>query len=87
MYSKVFLGSPEYSYGSLEMHYKRRCKIFICSVILGELEAFRNYKGLSVSFTSAERVGIRAAQECSEVASALVRGIFELFDVSFKGKK
>ena len=37
------------------MHYKRRCKIFISSVILGELEAFRNYKGLSVSFTSAER--------------------------------
>ena len=55
MYSKVFLGSPEYSYGSLEMHYNRRCKIFICSVILGELEAFRNYKGLSVSFTSEER--------------------------------
>ena len=37
------------------MRYKRRCKIFICSVILRELEAFRNYKGLSVSFTSAER--------------------------------
>ena len=25
--------------------------------------------------------------ECPEVASALVRSIFELFDVSFKGKK
>ena len=25
--------------------------------------------------------------ECPEVASTLVRGIFELFDVSFKGKK
>ena len=24
----------------LEMHSKRRCKIFICSVILGELESF-----------------------------------------------
>ena len=30
------------------MHSKRRYKICICSVILGELEAFRNYKGFSV---------------------------------------
>ena len=30
------------------MHYKRRRKICICSVILGELAVFRNYKGLSV---------------------------------------
>ena len=27
------------------MHSKRRYKIFICSVILGELKSFRNYKG------------------------------------------
>ena len=32
------------------MHSKRRYKICICSVILGELEAFRNYKGVSVVF-------------------------------------
>ena len=32
----------------LEMHYKRRYKICICSVILGELVSFRNYKGLSI---------------------------------------
>ena len=32
------------------MHSKRRYKICICSVILGELEAFRNYKGVSVLF-------------------------------------
>ena len=32
------------------MHSKRRCKICICSVILGELESFRNYKGLSIIF-------------------------------------
>ena len=69
------------------MRYKRSCKIFICSVILGELEAFRNYKGLS--FTSAEReVTVDSCSsgmfqtcnfgttECPEVASALVRGIF-----------
>ena len=34
----------------LEMHSKRRYKICICSVILGELESFRNYKGLSIIF-------------------------------------
>ena len=34
----------------LEMHSKRRYKICICSVILGELEAFRNYKRFSVIF-------------------------------------
>ena len=32
------------------MNSKRRYKIYICSVILGELESFRNYKGLSSIF-------------------------------------
>ena len=32
------------------MHSKRRYKIYICSVILVELEAFRNYKDFSVIF-------------------------------------
>ena len=37
------------------MHSKRRYKICICSVIVGELESrelesFRNYKGLSIIF-------------------------------------
>ena len=34
----------------LEMHSKRRYKICICSVILGERESFRNYKRLSIIF-------------------------------------
>ena len=34
----------------LEMNSKRRYKICIGSVILGELESFRNYKGLSIIF-------------------------------------
>ena len=34
----------------VEMHSKRRYKICIRSVILGELESFRNYKGLSIIF-------------------------------------
>ena len=32
------------------MHSKRRYKICVCSVILGELESFRNYKGFSIIF-------------------------------------
>ena len=32
------------------MHSNRRYKICICSVILGERESFRNYKGLSIIF-------------------------------------
>ena len=32
------------------MHSKRRYKICNCSVILGELESFRNYKGFSIIF-------------------------------------
>ena len=32
------------------MHSKRRYQICICSVILGELKSFRNYKGLSIIF-------------------------------------
>ena len=32
------------------MHSKCRYKISICSVVLGELESFRNYKGLSIIF-------------------------------------
>ena len=35
----------------LEMHSKRRYKICICSVILGERESFRNYKRLSIIFS------------------------------------
>ena len=38
------------TFRSLEMHSKRRYKIGICSVILGELESFRNYKRLSSIF-------------------------------------
>ena len=33
------------------MNSMRRYKICICSVILGELESFRNYKGLSIIFS------------------------------------
>ena len=32
----------------MEMHSKRRYKIRICSVVLGQLESFRNYKSFSI---------------------------------------
>ena len=35
---------------SEEMHSKARCKISIYSVILGQLEPFRNYKGFEYDF-------------------------------------
>ena len=34
----------------LEMHSEKRAIKFVSSVILGELESFRNYKGLSIIF-------------------------------------
>ena len=37
-------------YKSLEMHPKWRYKICICSVILGKIESYRNYKSLSIIF-------------------------------------
>ena len=44
-----FLGYPEYFCIS-RIHSKWCYKICICFVILGELECFRNYKGLSITF-------------------------------------
>ena len=38
------------TFKSLEMYSEWRYKKFICSVILGELESFRNSKGLSIIF-------------------------------------
>ena len=32
------------------MHCKRRYKICMCSVILGELESFRNYNGFRINY-------------------------------------
>ena len=34
----------------LEIHSNRRYKIYICSVILGQFESFRNYQGFSIIF-------------------------------------
>ena len=39
------------TFRSLEMHSRRRYKICICSVVLGQLESFRNYKRVSMGLT------------------------------------
>ena len=45
------VNATQSTFRSLEIMYsKRRYKICICSVILGELESFRNNKGLSIIF-------------------------------------
>ena len=44
------IGYLEYYYRSVEMHSKAPYNICICSVILGQLEPFRNYKGFSMIF-------------------------------------
>ena len=38
------LQATQSTFCSLEMHFRRRCKICICSAILGQLESFRNCK-------------------------------------------
>ena len=44
---------------SLEMNSKQHCKICLCSVILGELESFRNDKGLSIIFSKIFRCNFK----------------------------
>ena len=41
----------ESTFRSLEIHSKRHNKIYICSVILGELESFGNYQGFRIVFS------------------------------------
>ena len=43
-------GSSWVLFRSLEMHSKRRYKICICSVILGELDSLRNYRGVQFCY-------------------------------------
>ena len=47
----ILLGYPDQStFRSLEIHFKWRYKICICSVILADLESFRSYKDFSIIF-------------------------------------
>ena len=43
-----FTESIQNTFRSLEMHSKLRNQIRFCSVLLGEIESFRNYEGFSI---------------------------------------
>ena len=45
---KTLFRLSEITFRSLEMHSKRRCKIHVCAVVLGQLESFQNYKGFGI---------------------------------------
>ena len=49
-YTKNTFWAIQSTFRYLETHSKRRYKLCICSVILGELESFRNYEGFSIIF-------------------------------------
>ena len=49
-YIKNTFKAIQRTFRSLEKHSKRCCKICTCSVILGDFESFRNYKGLIIIF-------------------------------------
>ena len=51
LYTENTFYAVQSTFRYLEMHLKLRHKICICSVILGELESFRNYEGFSIIFT------------------------------------
>ena len=58
MHWKNVLVYPEY-FCTLEVHSKRRYKIFICSVILGQLESFPNYMGSQYYFPENFRCNLK----------------------------
>ena len=52
----LFRLSVRSTLSSLKKHSKRRYKICICSVIQGQLESFRNYKGFGINFPKISRI-------------------------------
>ena len=64
------------TFKSLEMHCKRRYRSCICSVVLGELESFRNYLGPQYYFPENFRCNFRFYESENFSDSSLHR-IFE----------
>ena len=59
---------------------KWRYNICICSVILGQLESFRNYKGLSIIFQEKFRYNFKVYERSAKIIFLTLnslRGIFE----------
>ena len=70
------------TFRSLEMHSKRRYKICTCSVILGELEPFRNYKGFNIIF-SKNLEAIYAINESRNFSDCSLNHIFKSENFKF----
>ena len=68
------------------MHSKRRYKICICSVILGELEAFRNYKGFSDIFPKILDAVEKPFYESDDFSYSPLHHIFESKNFRFPTK-
>ena len=49
-YTENTVRAIQSTFRSLEVYSKRGNKICICSVILGDLQSFRYYKGFSIAF-------------------------------------
>ena len=59
------------------MNSKRRYKIYICSAILGELESFRIYKGLSIIFPKILQAILSFTWESENLSDPSLHPIFE----------
>ena len=68
---------------SIEMHAKRGYKIYICSVILGKLESFRNYEGFSIIFPKILDEISRITKERISLIRFLFPSIFESKNFKF----
>ena len=59
------------------MHSKRRYKICMCSVILGELESFRNYNGFRINYYAEN---FRCNLTLTKVRSFLFSSLYDSFE-------
>ena len=75
-YIEITLKAIQSTFRSLEMHSKRRYEICICSVILGELEYFRNNKDFSSIFPENFRCNLTYF-ECENFPDSFFHHIFE----------
>ena len=65
------------------MHTKARCKISIYSVILGQLEPFRNYKGFEYDFPENFRCNL-TFNERDNFSDSSLHDIFESEKLRFR---
>ena len=49
-YNENTFQAAQSTFRSIQMHFNWRCKVWNCSVFLGQLQSFRNYKGFIIIF-------------------------------------